>query len=188
VADRWRIEKERESVDRRVLVGIFGLAFGGVGLWSLAQSAQQEAFGAIVASCAGIAAFLLVLEKLGLIGLGAPTLQEITLSTRRVTLTAGYLRQSVEIASVVRIEVRTHPQVRPLLVLVSSTHQSCAIPRAAWEALDIRQRLGRLSGLDEEALRRALASNRAQVVTLWEGDAGQAVAFTAPDRSRVPPD
>lgn len=188
MADRWRIEKESETVDRRVLVGIVGLAFAGVGLWSLAHSTQQEAFGAIVASCAGVAALLLIFEKLGLIGLGAPTLQEVLLSTRRVALTAGYVHQSVEIADVIRIEVRTHPQVQPLLVLVSSSHQSCAIPHAAWEALDIRQRLGRLSGLDGEALRRALASNRAQVVTLWEGAAGQALAFTAPDRSHIPPD
>jgi hypothetical protein len=188
VADRWRIEKASEPVDRRVLVGIVGLAFAGIGLWSLSQSSQQEAYGAIIATCAGVAALLLVFEKLGLVGLRAPTLQEVVISPRRVVLTAGYLHQSVETATVVRIEVRTHPQTRPLLVLVSSTHQSCAIPEAAWSTLGIRRRLGRLKGLRSEALRHALASEDARVVAIWEGEAGQAVTFTAPLESQALPD
>ncbi len=177
MASRWHIEKASEPLDRRVYVSIVALSAAGFGLWYLAETRQLEAYGVIVGGCAGVAALLLFADLLGIAKLRAPTLREVVITPQKVMLNAGHVQQSVLMSEVVRIDVRTHRYVEPMLVLVSGDNLSCAIPRAAWTTLEIETRLRRLSDVRWQQMSRALAAADERTFVLWKGAAGEAVAF-----------
>ena len=180
MSTHWRMEKATEPLHRRVYVGVIGIAVFGVGLWSLSDHRQLETTGVIIAGCASVAALALFGERLGLIHLGAPTLREVIIASGHVALNAGHVHQRVPIASVVRIELRTHRHLEPVLVLVTDARSSCPIPLAAWRHLEVRARLATLEGVHWDTLEDGLAMEDARILTVWEGRPGQACAFTDP--------